>query len=251
MSNEINREKEIESKRHFWIQLMGLPASGKTTLGKYISDRLGMDFVGEISVEDVSTFEDYYKPSSKDPSVIAFVTQLTFLFDRRCKVLGFGEKEGVKDMLERGSVISESIYQDRIYAQARLENSPKKMDEYNLFFEGMVDEEDHNPDLLVYIRLTYPTFIKRLINRAKTNPERAVELEEKPEYWMRLRHLFETWITENPLNLNIIIIDGDKYDFSNYENEEDAKKKLLEELTGEMKKRLGGNENIILPEALI
>jgi len=175
-----------------------------------------------------------------------------FLFDKRCKVLGFAGKEGVKHMLESESVISEpSIYQDHIYAQARLENFPKKMNEYNLLFKGMVEEEAHNPDLLIYFRLTYPTFIKRLKDRAITNPERAVELEEKAEYWMRLRHILEEWITENPLNLNIITIDGDKYDFSNYGNEEDAVRELLEELTEEAKKRLSGNGTIVLPVALI
>ena len=66
MSSEIKRDKEIEPKRHLWIQLMGLPASGKTTLGKHISDSFGMGFVGEISVESVSTFDDYYKPSSEN-----------------------------------------------------------------------------------------------------------------------------------------------------------------------------------------
>lgn len=252
MNSERNKGKETEPKRHLWIQLMGLPASGKTTLGKHISERFGMDFVGEISVENVSTFEEYYKPSSKDPSEVAFATQLIFLFDSRCKVLGFVKNEGIKYMLEKGPAVSEpSIYQNSIYAQARLENFPNKMKKYNSFFEGMVEEEDHNPDLLVYFRLTYPTFEKRLRDRAITNPERAVELEEKTEYWQRLNQILEEWITENPLNLNIIIIDGDKYDFSNYKNKEDAVNELLEELTEEVKRRLGGNGAIVLPEALI
>jgi deoxyadenosine/deoxycytidine kinase len=255
---ERDKEYENEPKRHLWIQIMGVPASGKTTLGKDISEQLGFSFMGEVSVDDNSLFEKYYK----DPKKWSLSMQMSFLFDKRRQIVGaedFGEI-GIKKLLKKGPVISEPpIYQDGLYAQARLEQSPREMKMYKDFFEGMVGDNFQKPDLLVYIRLSFSTFLNRVRERAEKDPARSVELAESEEYWKRLWELHEEWIEENPLDLDIIVIDGDELDFSKYDDVEEAKADILSEFTRLAKNNFVNSEtdkreilrNVILPDALI
>lgn len=242
------RGKENEPKRHLWIQIMGVPASGKTILGEYISKELGLSFVGEASVEENPFFERYYK----DPKRWSLAVQMYFLFDKRCQVIGIDStgEIGIRKLLESRSVVSEPpVYQDGLYAQARLEQYPKQMEIYQDFFDGMVNDGQQNPDLLLYLRLSFPTFLSRLQERARKDPVRKVELKESEKYWKRLWELHEQWIEENPFDLSIIIINGDEFDFSKYVNPDEAKKKLLAEFIRLAKRSLVDNKNIILPGA--
>jgi len=235
-----------------------VPASGKTTLGKHISEQLGFSFIGEVPIDDHPLFEKYYQ----DPEKWSLSMQMSFLFDKRRQIIGVegsGEVSIIK-LLEKGPVISEPpIYQDGLYAQARLEQFPQEMEKYKDFFEGMVGDDFQKPDLLVYIRLGFSTFLNRVRERAEKDSARSVELEESEEYWKRLWELHEQWIEENPLDLNIIVIDGDELDFSKYDDVEEAKTDLLSEFTKLAKEnfvdlKTGKRrilENVILPDALI
>lgn len=255
---EGGKEHENEPKRYLWIQIMGVPASGKTTLGEHISEQLGFSFMGEVPVDDNPLFEKYYK----DPEKWSLPMQMSFLFDKRRQIVGaedFGEI-GIKKLLKKGPVISEPpIYQDGLYAQARLEQFPREMKQYKDFFEGMVDDDFQRPDLLVYIRLSFSTFLNRVRERAEKDPTRSVELEESEEYWKRLWNLHEQWIEDNPLDLDIIVIDGDELDFSKYDDIEGAKADIFSEFTRLAKESFVDRdtdkkrvfENIILPDALI
>jgi deoxyadenosine/deoxycytidine kinase len=228
---------------------MGMPASGKTTLGEYIGGELGLSYIGETPVEENPFFEKYYK----DPEKWSLIIQMYYLFEKRRQVVGFESSGeiGVRKILESGPVISEPpIFQDGLYARARLEQYPEQMKTYQDFFDGMVNDGRQSPDLLLYLRLSFPTFLKRLEERAKRDPIREVELKESEVYWKKLWELHEEWIEENPLDLNIIVIDGDKLDFSKYDNDEEAKADLLLEFIKLTKESLVGNKKIILPNIL-
>lgn len=86
---EIEKEKE---KQNLFIQLLGVPASGKTTCAKYLGERLGFQVLEEYPVSDNSLFEKYYS----EPDKWAF-----------------------------------SIWQNAFYAQARLERKPQELAWYN------------------------------------------------------------------------------------------------------------------------
>ena len=70
-----NREKEKE-KQHLFIQLLGVPASGKTTLAKYLGERLGFRVLEEYPVSETPLFDKYYS----DPDKWAFSIQALFLW---------------------------------------------------------------------------------------------------------------------------------------------------------------------------
>jgi len=68
-------EKEKE-KQNLFIQLLGVPASGKTTCAKYLGERLGAQVLEEYPVSDNSLFEKYYS----EPDKWAFSIQALFLW---------------------------------------------------------------------------------------------------------------------------------------------------------------------------
>lgn len=70
-------EKEKE-KQNLFIQLLGVPASGKTTLAKYLGERLGFQVLEEYPISDNSLFGRYYSDPDKWSFAIwqnAFYTQ--------------------------------------------------------------------------------------------------------------------------------------------------------------------------------
>jgi deoxyadenosine/deoxycytidine kinase len=180
--------------------------------------------------------------------------QMIFLFEKRLQIKGSEllEVVGIKELLKKGPVVSEPpIYADALFGQARLEGSPTEMRQYMDFYEGIISEKNFlKPDLIFYLRLSLPNFFRRIRKRAEKDPERKVELQEKEEYWKRLHDLHEEWVRENPLNLRIITIDGDKFDFSRYKNQGEANTDLLTELLIWMKYYESKIPGIIIPETI-
>lgn len=263
LHSEELKSKEKESQRHFWFQITGLPASGKSTAGGSISEELGFIFIEEVSVGDVPNFDDYYEGGDTDGR-LALSVQMFFLYESRLRVKGSEALGvvGIEDLLKKGPVLSgPPIWQNALYAQARLEKFPEKRRQYDDFYHGMVtaDEDFPTSDLVFYLRLEFDTFLRRLRERAEEDPSRRPELNEKEEYWKRLWCLQEDWVKRNPLGLKIISINGDRFDFSRYPNSEEAKSDLLTEFLDWTRYCLIDSrtderkifENIIIPEVIV
>lgn len=231
---EFLRPSEKE-KQHLFIQLLGVPASGKTTLAKYLGERSGTQVLEEYPVSEIPLFGKYYS----DPDKWAFPIQTLFLFESWRQTVGGAALgiEGVKEKLKTNSVISEPpIWQNAFYAQARLEKNPQELAWYNDFFDGLVRSNSFpKPDVLIYLKVSFPNMLKGIKERAKRDPTRKAELQESESYWKRLWELHEEWITGNPLGLNILILDMDKYDISNYFNREQQLGAVFEELSKKVK----------------
>jgi len=227
-------EHEVEP-RHLYIAVMGVTGAGKTTFAKFLSEKLGGQTFEELPVKENPFFEDYYgNPEDYFP------VQIFFLDAKWRQTQGSKElKEiGVKEILAEKPVIQEPpIYEDALYAQARLEESPAQWQRYKEYYEGLVEGNSFpKPDLIVFLRLRLPVILERIRKRAAECPERVGELQESEAYWERLRWLHEEWVRENPLNLKIITLDMDKYDFSYYKDDGDA----LEAAFAELKQKSGG-----------
>lgn len=229
-------EKE-KGESHIFIQLLGVPASGKTTLAKSFGQRLGAQVLDEYSVSDNSLFEKYYS----EPDKWAFPIQTLFLFESWRQVVG-GKSlgvEGVADKLSSNSVISEPpIWQNAFYAQARLENNPQELAWYNDLFRGLVGSDSFpKPDILIYLKVSFPKMLRGIEERAQRDSTRKAELQESEGYWKRLWELHEEWVIKNPLCLNIIVLDMDKYDLTNYKDREKQLGAIFEELSKKVKFR--------------
>lgn len=234
MTTEFGQEKEAEEK-HLYIAIMGVTVAGKTTFAKFLSEKLNGRLLEEIPVADNPFFKDYYgNPDDYFPA------QMFFLDAKWRQTLGSKELKtlGVKQILSKRPVVQEPpIYEDALYAQARLEGNPRQWDWYQNFYEGLVNMDSFpKPDLVVFLHLRLPVMLARIRERAKKNPERASELKESEAYWERLRWLHEKWVKENPLGLKIITLDMDRFDFSYYKNDGEA----LEDAFRELKRQSGG-----------
>ena len=72
--------------------------------------------------------------------------------------------------------------------------------------------------------------LRGIEERAQGDPTRKAELQESGDYWKRLWELHEEWVIKNPLCLNIIVLDMDKYNFSRYKNKDEALETAYQEL---------------------
>lgn len=213
---------------------MGVTGAGKTTFAKFLSEKLNGRLLEETPVGENPFFKDYY--GSPDTYLPA---QIFFLDAKWRQICGddVSKNPGVKKILIKQDVILEPpIYEDALYAQARLEEKPKEWDWYKEYYSGLIGVDSFpKPDLVVFLRLRLTEMLARIRERANKNPERASELNESAAYWERLRWLHENWVKENPLGLKIVTLDMGRFDFSGYRNDGDA----LEAAFGELKQRSG------------
>lgn len=257
MSAELLPEQRIENlvspetKSHLLFQIIGPTSSGKTTLAKLISQKLEFQLVKERFREN-PFFDDYYR----DPDRWSFQAQVWWLLDKGERIAEF-----VVPSLSQGPVVSEPAPEgDRLYAHARLGNSPLERQLYDKIFNRFVSQGRFpRPDLVLYARVSFPGMLHRIITRAKRDPERAIELREKEEYWRRLWELHEQWYEQNPQGLRIFPINTERWDFSLETNNQDAQDAVIREVldrssrflidpeTGESKLP----EKVIIPKAIL
>lgn len=89
------------------------------------------------------------------------------------------------------------------------------------------------PDLVVYLRASVPTFLRRIAKRG-----RDYEKSISPDYLDRLNRLYEEWIEGFTL-CPILTIPADELDFvANYSH--------LELITAKILEKLQGREEVIL-----
>jgi len=247
-----------QPKRNLWIAVMGVPASGKSTLAEVVSERLGFTHVPELKVEDETLFTRYYE----DPRKYSFAMQSIFLFNKWQQTQGSAAVgiPGIKDLLAQGPVISQPpIWQDALYARARMGRN-SEFGKYEEFFKGLTSVEAFpNPDLVVYMRVSFENMLFRIRQRAEQDPGRAVELNEKRSYWRKLWKFHEVWVEKNLGRMRIAVINGDNFNFWRFANNEVAKETLLQEflniaryhLVGPLGREPSPPENLVIPDVIL
>jgi deoxyadenosine/deoxycytidine kinase len=209
---------------------MGVPGCGKTTLLKPVRRECGFGTIGEVDVKKIKSFEQYYL-EGKNPTV-TFRTQVEFLLQKYWRIKGSAKRhfKGVEAIAKKKPVgIEPPPVSDKLFATARLEGDPVFLDLYLKVFETLFPEGSFQPDLVVYLRLTLAKMLERIENRGRACRDRAVELEESPEYWRRVWELHEEWVKQNHDSQRIIIINADTYDFARFHTKEAGKEALLRE----------------------
>jgi len=248
---EINGEDKLNSPetegRHLLVALMGVPASGKSTLAGLLGEG-SFGVVEEVPVQNVPDFGDYYVRNNPE---LSFRIQLFFLAQ---KYLRIGE---ASKLLEGGPVVIEPPpWSDRIFAQARLETNrelwPLYERTYNTLFP--VDGKgSFRPDLVCYLRLSFDILERRIKDRAKKDKNRMPETKESPDYWKRVLDLHEKWVGESRDRYKILTINGDSLDFGRL-GEENGRKALLKDFLAQSNSALlrePGDPFINIPEAIV
>ncbi len=203
------------------ITLSGIIGSGKSSLTEILANELGTKAYYE-PVKDNPVLPLFYKGNElaaqkrangqKDATnPYAYLLQ-TYFLNRRFAMI----KEA---MQADNNILDRSIYEDEIFMKMNTEMGNATEVEYQIYkslLANMMEElpyaaQKKSPDLMITIKVSYETMLKRIEKRG-----RSYELIEKDpsliDYYHRLLKHYDIWMKEYNAS-PLLIIDGDKYDF--------------------------------------
>lgn len=176
-----------------FISIAGNIAVGKTTLTTMIAERFGWRPYYE-SVDDNPYLSDFYGDMKK----WSFHLQVYFLSKRFLiqQTMVQGDRPAVQDrtIYEDADIFARSLYDLGNMSERDWEN-------YKSLFETMVSYLQ-KPALIIYLRATTETLIKRLAQRGR-NFEKTIT----SEYLRYLNERYEKWVEQISGTQNVLIID--------------------------------------------
>ena len=202
------------------ITIAGFIGGGKSSLAKILSEHLNSEAFYE-SVDDNPILPLFYTASKEEINLnrYPFLLQLWFLNTRF--------KSIKRALTDKNNVLDSSIYEDLYFCQVNYELgriSELEFEIYKSLLNNMLEELDElpkkAPDLMVYLKGNFETFLSRIVGRG-----REYELDEELyDYYYKLWQGYDNWIQEYYTLSEIVVIDIDKYDYVN--NQEDKKEVL-------------------------
>ncbi len=201
-----------------YIVVAGNIGVGKSTLVNLLCQRLGWD--------------PFFEPVSENPYLTDFYNDMnTWSFHSQVFFLAHRIKIQRSVMLHAGSVVQDrSVYEDaEIFAQ-------------NLYLQGHMSEQDYKtyyslyqsiteflplPDLVIYLRASVPTLLKRIAQRSR-DYERSI----RQDYLDQLNLLYQQWIQSFHL-CPVLTVPADDLDYVAHSHHLDLiLQKVQEKLTG-------------------
>ena len=190
-----------------FIIIAGNIGSGKTTLTKKLSQRLGWHPHFE-SVHENPYLKDFYH----DMKRWSFPLQIYFL-THRFNIHRMIESSNFTEIQDR------SIYEDAcIFARALSEQgdiSPRDYKNYIKLYESMI-QFLRPPDLMIALKRSIPKLLERIKGRGR-DYEQSISID----YLTRLNSYYSEWFTEYSLGKSLII-QTDELDFLDNEKHFDA-----------------------------
>lgn len=187
------------------IILSGVIGAGKSALTGILADELGTEPFYE-NVAENPVLPLFYK----DPKKYAFLLQVFFLNTRYSSIK--------KALVNDNNVLDRSIYEDSLFFQMNADMGRATKEEVDTYYElldSMLKSLDaipkKTPDLLIHIKVSYPTMIKRIKKRGRTY-EQPSEDPSLKEYYEKLLDYYEKWYASYDKSPKMLI-NGDKYDF--------------------------------------
>lgn len=212
---------------------MLIVVGGMIGLGKSsVAEILGNHFNSEVfyeSVDDNPILPLFYSESEEEilKNRYPFLLQLYFLNTRF---------KSIKEALYNdNNVLDRSIYEDWYFAKKNMELgriSELEMNTYEGLLENMLEElkelPKKSPDIMVYLKGSFETVIKRINLRG-----REFEVDESlKEYYHFLWKDYDNWVNNHYNASEVLIVDMDIMDVVN--NEAD-KHKLIEMVEEKLK----------------
>lgn len=202
MLNNAYKELSSGDNRHF-VVVAGNIGSGKTTLTKKLSNRLGWKPFFE-SVQDNPYLADFYDNMSR----WSFPLQVYFLNHR------FNTHKNIESGLA-SSVQDRSIYEDaNIFARALFEQGDldeRDYENYCKLYESMI-QYLNPPTLMIFLKRSIPKLQERIQLRGR-DYEQAIPVD----YLTKLNQYYDDWYDSYDLGKSLIV-DTDDLDF--LENED-------------------------------
>lgn len=200
------------------ITVAGMISAGKSTLTELISEKYNSLAKYEQIPEILSKWYGDARVVT-DGERIPFLTQLTFL-NSRMNML----RSCMTDKRSGFAVLDRSIYEDKLFAQIAWEDggiSDAEWEVYCSLLDTMWAELDmipkKAPDLTIYIRISFETFMERLLKRGRDIE--VNNLEANKGYFYKLWSRYDDFMFNQYTQSRVLVIDGDKLDF--VENDSD------------------------------
>ena len=212
----------------------GMIGLGKTSVAKLLGEHFKTDVFYE-SVDDNPILPLFYTstPEEIEKYRYPFLLQLHFL-DTRFRSIK-------KALYDDNNVLDRSIYEDWYFAKINNDLgriSDLEFEIYNRLLNNMLEELSElpkkAPDLMIYLKGSFETVIHRILKRG-----RSYELDEHLEaYYKKLWEGYDEWVMQYYKASDVIIVDMDRYDVVNCE--EDAKEiiAMVEERLKEVRRNL-------------
>lgn len=207
------------------IVISGFIGGGKSSLAKLISEHLNSEVFYE-SVEDNPILPLFYTATAEEIEQhrYPFLLQLWFL-DTRFKAI----KQALNN---RNNVLDRSIYEDLYFAKVNYELGRISELEFKVYenllsnmLEELNDMPKKSPDLMIYLKGSFNTFIGRIHKRG-----REFELDKDlMDYYYKLWSGYDEWIEKQYTASPVLIIDIDQLDYVNNQNDKQKVLSLIEE----------------------
>ena len=207
------------------IVVGGMIGLGKSSVSKVLGEYFNSEVFYE-SVDDNPLLPLFYSESEEEiqKKRYPFLLQLYFLNTRF---------KSIKEALyANNNVLDRSIYEDWYFAKKNMELgriSELEMKIYEDLLENMMEElkeiPKKSPDLMVYLKGSFDTVVNRIKLRG-----REFEVDDSlMEYYKFLWEGYDSWV-ENYYNASdVVVIDMDKIDIVNNEEDKVELIRLVEE----------------------
>ena len=199
------------------IVLAGMISVGKSSVSKLLGEHYGTEVFYE-KVDGNKILPLFYTMSEEElqEKRIPFLLQLDFLDSRF--------KDIKKALVHNNNVLDRSIYEDWYFAKVNMELgriSELEFEIYENLLDNMMEElkelPKKAPDLMVYLKCSFEKVLERMKIRG-----RSYELDPNlVDYYYKLWSGYDEWVMNHYNASQILVVDMDKLDVVN--NEEDAK----------------------------
>lgn len=203
------------------IVLSGPIGAGKSSLTGILAQHLHTQPFYE-SVDNNPVLPLFYK----DPKKYAFLLQIFFLNTRFHSIK--------KALTEDNNVLDRSIYEDSLFFHMNADigrATPTEVQTYDALLKSMMAELQRmpkkHPDLLVHIKVSYPTMIKRIQKRGRSYEQLSYD-PTLESYYKRLLRYYDPWY-QNYNYSPKMVIDGDKLDFIANEHDKQEVLRLIDQ----------------------
>lgn len=202
------------------ITIGAMIGAGKSSLAKIIGEHFGTDVFYEC-VDNNPILPLFYTASDEEVQAkrYPFLLQLWFLNTRFKSI-----KEA---LINENNVLDRSIYEDWYFAKVNRDLgriSELEFEMYEGLLNNMMEEikelPKKSPDLMIYLTGRFETIIERIQKRG-----RGYEVDKSlVSYYKILWEGYDEWVENHYKASEVLVIDIDKYDYVN--NEEDRKEVL-------------------------
>ena len=214
----------------------GMIGLGKSSVAKILGEHFQSDVFYE-SVDDNPLLPLFYSESEEEiqRKRYPFLLQLYFLNTRFKSI-----KEA---LVNDNNVLDRSIYEDWYFAKKNMELgriSELEMNTYEGLLENMLEElkelPKKAPDIMVYLKGTFETVMKRINLRG-----RDFEVDENlKEYYHFLWEDYDNWVNNHYNASEVLIIDMDTMDVVNNEADKHKLIEMVEEKLKEVRNKNDG-----------